>query len=173
MHSRTRLVVHIVWATYRRSPILLAETDAWLYFRNQGGLIYACRRFKEEFPDMSELFVVDGKPVVLPKGLVEIVKRAEIFSSDSLQDNHVKVELSAGKVRVRGEGVKGKHREYDESVAYKGKPVTFYNLAADKSYRQGYEMRRTQTFASADIGKLMYLLNRADDFITNLKFSQL
>ena len=53
----------------------------------------------------------------------------------------------------------------------KGETVTFYNLTMIKLYKKGDETLRTQTFGSDDIHKLCYVLNKADDYIRNLRFS--
>ena len=50
-----------------------------------------------------------------------------------------------------------------------GERVTFYNVAMPKTYKKGTETRRTQSFGSNDIAKLIQLLNEAGDFVDSVK----
>jgi len=50
-----------------------------------------------------------------------------------------------------------------------GERVTFYNLAMSKSYQKGSETRRTQSFGSGDVAKLIFCLKEAGDFVDSMK----
>lgn len=103
-----------------------SETEGWIHFKNPGGLVLSCRRYLEEFSsdDVSKVLKVAGTPTTLPKSLPEAVDAAEIFSKENAEDNLVNVRLSAGKVRVRGEGVGGWDEEY-KKAQYDGPVVEF------------------------------------------------
>lgn len=136
----------------------IAETDAWLYFRNQNGLIMAVRRFADPYDEIDHLYECEGVKVALPKPLVEGVRRAEIFSADNLTGNSVKVELMRGKVRVKGEGARGRHREF-HSTAYDGDPVFFYvapDVLCDLIERHN-EVEIASDRIRADTGKYVYV----------------
>lgn len=103
-----------------------AETDSWLHFRSPSGLVLSCRRFVEEYLDLSTLMNVEGGvPTALPKGLAESAEKAEVFSSDNANENVVKVELKPGKLRLRGEGASGWYSEV-KSVKYDGPNLMFH-----------------------------------------------
>ena len=50
-----------------------------------------------------------------------------------------------------------------------GERVTFYNVAMSKTYKKGSETRRTQSFGSGDIAKLIFCLKEAGDFVDSVK----
>lgn len=100
-------------------------TNSWLHFRNPNGLILSCRRYLEDYPDVSSFLDVDGGvKATLPKALGEAVARAEIFSAENQDNNVVKVELTAGKLNLIGTGVNGWYRK-PMKVNYSGKPMAF------------------------------------------------
>lgn len=100
-----------------------AETDTWIHFRN-GELVMSCRRYLEEYKDYGKLLKVNGQPAALPKGLAEAADRAEIFSSENVDDNLVKIYLFPGKVRIKGQGVTGWYQE-TKKIQYQGEPMNF------------------------------------------------
>src|SRR5690606_27675400 len=95
------------------------------------------RRHVEEYPDLSPIFEMNGSRTVLPKGLGEACEKAEIFSQENTEDNHVFVELQPGKLRIKGSGVSGWYKE-SKKIQYDGEPISFYippKLMAELSKR--------------------------------------
>ncbi len=101
-----------------------SETENWLHFRGVDGLIFSCRRYMEDYPDLSNFLDVKGSPAVLPKGLVEAVANAEIFSSEGIEENQVLVKLRAGKLTLEGRGPSGWYAER-KAIKYDGEPLDF------------------------------------------------
>jgi DNA polymerase III sliding clamp (beta) subunit (PCNA family) len=101
-----------------------SETPAWVHFKNDTGLILSCRRYLEEYQDMSGILKVEGHPVQLPKGLVEAVQKATVFSSQSTEDNMVLIQIRDGKLKLTGEGVNGWYEEI-KAIKYTGEPMKF------------------------------------------------
>lgn len=102
----------------------ISETETWMHFRNPDGLVLSCRRFAEQFPDLSPFLKVKGQPATLPKGLVEATERAEIFSSENVDNDQVLVILKAGKLTIKGEGASGRYTE-KRSIKYSGTNLSF------------------------------------------------
>jgi hypothetical protein len=102
-----------------------AITDSWMHFRNQAGLILSCRRYLDDFDNMSKELEVEGEKVSLPKGLVEASEKAKLFSSENPDSDRVLVEIGAGKVRVKGTGVSGYYVEV-KKVGYSGPELAFF-----------------------------------------------
>ncbi len=100
-----------------------AETDGWLHFRNPLKLVVSCRRYLEQFPELTEFFNVKGTPTSLPGGLAEEVDKADVFAKDS-PDKRITVELLPGKMRVKGAGAAGWFTATKE-LNYKGEPLSF------------------------------------------------
>lgn len=103
-----------------------SETASWIHFRNKLGLVVSCRRYIEDYPTegVNRLLKVEGTSAILPKGLAEATERADVFSSENADDNQVRVILSNGKIKVRGEGVSGWYSE-TKKLKYKGPSLDF------------------------------------------------
>jgi hypothetical protein len=106
-------------------------SDSWVHFKNKAGVSVACRRYLEEYKNLSPFLKPGEQKVVLPKNLAEAVERAEVFSSDNADNNLVRVELTPprpgkknGRLRVRGTGVSGWFEE-DKVCEYSGPPTAF------------------------------------------------
>jgi DNA polymerase III sliding clamp (beta) subunit (PCNA family) len=101
------------------------ETKNWLHFRSGEGLVLSCRRFLEDFPDISGMLAGSGTPISLPKGLADAADAANVFSSEGAEDDdQVAITLSPGKVRVKGVGVTGWYSE-TKKVQYDGEELQF------------------------------------------------
>lgn len=102
-----------------------SETAEWLHFRNKQKLILSCRRDVSEYPDLSKLYKGKGVKTSLPKGLIEAVDKAEVFSAENTDANQVRIELQPGRVRLRGEGASGFYQEI-KKLEYEGDPMDFF-----------------------------------------------
>ncbi|MEK0337680.1 MAG: hypothetical protein QQN41_09645 [Nitrosopumilus sp.] len=101
-----------------------SETKNWIHFRNSSGLVLSCRRWVEDFPELSELLNVKGTPTKFPKGLIEAVEKAEIFSAENAEDNQVEINLKPNKLRITGRGDSGYYQEV-KNIKYEGKSLSF------------------------------------------------
>lgn len=104
--------------------IEMAETETWLHFRNASGVVLSCRRYVEKYHDVEGVLKEKGKPIVLPKRLGEAADRASVFSSETTNDNQVRVRLSEGLLRIRGVGEVGWYSE-TRKVSYTGPELEF------------------------------------------------
>lgn len=100
------------------------KTKHWAHFRNPNGLNISCRLYVESYPDATDLFKTKGIKTQLPKGIEKAVERASIFSSTNVNEDHVAVKVTGGKVSVRGEGAAGWYTE-TKKINYSGKPLLF------------------------------------------------
>lgn len=105
--------------------VAMSETDNWVHFKNPTGLVFSCRRFLEEYPDLSEYFKAQGEAVILPKGLDEIIDRAQEFSQELADANRVKVVVKPGMIHITGMGITGRHEEYRPIKNYQGREYSF------------------------------------------------
>jgi hypothetical protein len=99
-------------------------TKSWIHFRNKAGLIFSCRKYMEEYPSLDSILDFKGRPIRIPKRIAEASERAAIFATDKSGDPLLVVELSAGRMRVKGEGVAGWYIE-DKKIAYDGPVIQF------------------------------------------------
>lgn len=133
-------------------------TDSWLHFRNAHGLVISCRRYLDEYPDLTSLLKVDGTPTILPKGLVDACDKARLFSTENVDMDVVQLELSAGKLRLRGEGVSGWYSEV-KKLNYNGVGMSFYippQVLIDLVKRHN-ECVISEDHLKVDGGKYIYL----------------
>lgn len=101
-----------------------AETETWVHFRNPARVHLSCLRHFETFPNLTEFLKVEGKKIVLPRGVANDAKFVEIFSKQVEDRNLAVVTLKPGWMYVRGIGVTGKARTV-KKVKYDGKPLAF------------------------------------------------
>ena len=101
----------------------IAVGETWVHFRNPSGLVVACRRWHEQYPDWSPYFKVKGAKTTLPKGIIEACEMASKFSQENESDL-VKISISKGRLLLEAEGVSGGHRSR-RKVKYDGKKLTF------------------------------------------------
>jgi DNA polymerase III sliding clamp (beta) subunit (PCNA family) len=102
----------------------ICESESWVHFRNASGLQLSCRRYLEEYRDLTPILQAKGEPIVLPRGLGEAAQRAEVFSSENQDDNLVEVSLTPGLVMVTGRGASGRYEER-KKISYDGPKMRF------------------------------------------------
>jgi DNA polymerase III sliding clamp (beta) subunit (PCNA family) len=100
------------------------ETDTWIHFKSPSGLVLSCRRFVENYHDLTALLKVKGQKIHLPKGLGDAADKAAVFAQESDEKAQVMVELRPGKLRITGVGASGWYRERKE-LKYAGPPLSF------------------------------------------------
>jgi hypothetical protein len=102
-----------------------ALTDAWVHFKNAVGLVLACRRYVESYPDLTPIMNVEGgSHIALPKGLDEAIDKASIFANDTADSGNVIVTVKPGKLLLKGAGAFGWYKEI-KKVRYSGPCFTF------------------------------------------------
>lgn len=103
----------------------VAETENWIHFRNPEGLVLSCRRYLDDYRDLSQYLTMDGtSPVTLPGGLEEVVSRCQLFSKDSADGNSLKVDLRKDMIVIEGRGPSGWYKER-QKVTFGGEPLQF------------------------------------------------
>lgn len=102
----------------------ISESPSWMHLKNKQGLIYSCRLFMDEFPDLSPYLTVKGDKITLPGSLRDAVMKAEIFSKENTGTDKVQITIKTGKIIIKGEGSLGWFRETIK-LPYKGEDLTF------------------------------------------------
>lgn len=103
----------------------IAETKNWVHFRNPAGLVLSCRRYMEDFPDLSgTLKKHGGTQITLPGGMAEAIDKADVLSSENSENNQIMVKLSPGRMAIRGSGTLGWWEER-KKVGYAGPAMSF------------------------------------------------
>jgi hypothetical protein len=103
----------------------VAVGKEWVHFRNDGGIRISCRRYDEPFPDLDPaLDMPDGRKVELPDGMDAAISRAEDFSKENTDANHLLVVLEDGLLKIEAIGITAEYWK-DMTVRYDGKPLAF------------------------------------------------
>ncbi len=104
----------------------ITTTQSWIHFRNSQGLIVSCRKFIEDYPDMSQVLDVTGDPIKLPKGIVDAANRASIMAAEKAagMETTLTIDLRPGAAKITGEGLVGVYEEI-KKVVYNGPPMRF------------------------------------------------
>lgn len=84
----------------------IAETQGWIHFRNEEGLVLSCRRYVERFTDLGQFLEVNGKSMKLPRGLESAIDKAKVFSEEN-PSKMIAVRVAKGEMTVFGEGTSG------------------------------------------------------------------
>ena len=106
------------------APIKIAVAGNWLHMRTAAGSLYSARLNEGGYVNLDKAFEIKGQKVSLPKGLKEASDKAEVFSSEDKDNNLVMVTLVPGKVRLKGTGDSGQHREW-KKIQYTGPSMSF------------------------------------------------
>jgi DNA polymerase III sliding clamp (beta) subunit (PCNA family) len=101
-------------------------TDAWIHFKTDEGLIFSSRIVKDNFPDISAFFALEGAKIELPKELQSVLSLIKIVVEDAVDiiDQKVEIIIKKNQITCRGEGKIG-WAEQDIPCSYKGKDIKF------------------------------------------------
>lgn len=135
-----------------------SETETWVHFKSESGLVISCRRHLEEYRDCTPyLKIKNGHPLTLPKGLSEAADKADIFSKEN-SENVVTVTLRPGKLRLEGKGVSGWYQE-SKKIKYSGDTLEFIisPVLLQEIVRKHNECELTEDKLIVDGGKWKYV----------------
>lgn len=102
------------------------ETDSWVHFKSPSGLIMSCRRYMEEYPNLSPVvkFPLELTEITLPNGMEDVANKAAIFSSENKDENRLLVSIKSGIIKIDGVGNSGWYSE-SRKCRYAGPDVVF------------------------------------------------
>ncbi len=133
----------------------MSETESWLHFRSTNGLRLSCRRFVEEFPDLTTfLGVPDGAHVLLPKSLAASMKKAEVFTERAL------IKLMPKKMRIVARGTGGGYRERKNLAGYTGERMEFWiaTQLLTEIVKRHNECEVTDSFLKVNGNRFVYVV---------------
>jgi len=137
----------------------VSETDNWIHFKNAEGLVISCRRYLEDYRDMSEFLETDGaESVQLPGGLEEMMSRTSVFSVENADGDAVLVDLQKDLIVIGANGSSGWWKEA-QKVNFTGQPIRF--LVSPKLLlevtKKSTECRVGEGKLCIDAGKFQYV----------------
>lgn len=99
-------------------------TEGWAHFEAEG-VVFSCRTYAEEYPDVGPLFKVKGKKVSLPEGIDTALERAAIFTSmRKAVDETATLAMGDSVLTITGMGDGGWYKE-KLKVDYHGESIKF------------------------------------------------
>jgi len=106
------------------NPVRYILTDSWVHFMNNEDTVLSCRILATEYPEeIWQFFTVEGLEIKLPDNFTSTVERAStIVSTEFEVDKTVKLILSDGKIKCKGEGPLGWIEE-EKDIEYKGEKI--------------------------------------------------
>lgn len=88
------------------------ETDGWVHFIDNDQVVFSARTVVNDFPDITDLFNIEGKRIRLPKEFAEAVSRADILvTADFDQDRYITVIVDKNTITCKGSGIHGTIKE--------------------------------------------------------------
>ena len=109
-------------ALVNMDPTKYAVTSSWVHFKNDAGCTFSIRKVKGSYPDMIKHTQFEGVEVTLPKGIMDGVDVASVFTEDT--DDAITVTIKKGKYRIYKESDAGKV-DFRDSIDYNGQDIFF------------------------------------------------
>lgn len=82
----------------------IAEGMGWVHFKTEEETIFSSRVFEEKFPNTTSWTKMDGKKLVLPESIDDVLNRAMVFASrKSFLDEEILFSLEKGKFSIIAE----------------------------------------------------------------------
>lgn len=106
-------------------------SEGWIHFKDRkNGLVFSCRTFEEQYPNLDNFLTAKGMPIRLPDGLNDVLDRSGIFSTETDgARNLVSVTIGDNWCKVRGEN---EHGWFEEKIRVKTKEKTFIFMVSPK-----------------------------------------
>ncbi len=102
------LPASIVRTLVSYKPVEYAVDDSWVYFQNENKVIFGVRLIEATYPDMSNLFKVDGETITLPAGIETVIDRIQVMVTDDFElERVVSLSISNKGISCKGEGSVG------------------------------------------------------------------
>lgn len=147
------------------APLGMSEISKgknWLHFRNQSGVTLSCRLFLEDFPDIEHIITAGKKGVLMrfPKGIKEASDKAEVFASESMTQNLIKITLRSGCIIVKGEGPSGWYtKKIRTKFTPEDGPITFLisPKLIDHITKEYDECKIAPKFLAVETAKFIYV----------------
>ena len=92
----------------------MGMTKQWLHFKNKRGLLLSTRLYIEQYRELDQLFGREGTKISLPRKLTSAIACAEIFSSQEIDSNLVRVTIKDRRIQIQGKGPTGEYTESKE-----------------------------------------------------------
>jgi len=90
----------------KTKPTKITEGNGWVHFKNEENTILSCRIFEDKFPDTANFLKVEGVSLEFPKTINDILDRASVFNTDS-----VELLIENNLIKIKGTSDAGWYKE--------------------------------------------------------------
>jgi len=106
-------------------PTHISLGKAWVHFKTENNVVLSCRIFEDTFVNTTPFRKYEGKDIVFPDNILEILNRAIIFNESAVgMQTYVTIAITNSKITVSSKSNTGRFEE-KAKIAYKGEDVTF------------------------------------------------
>lgn len=103
-----------------------STSDAWIFFKTEENVIFACRKIEGTFPNVSSILEVKGKEIILPDETKKAVDISSVLAEGELDyDKKINVSIKDGKLICSGQREIGKIDFTIKADSLKGKEFNF------------------------------------------------
>ncbi len=103
----------------------LAQGEGWVHFKTDDNTIFSCRVFEDRYPDIDPIIDFKGKKLELPKAMIEVLDRANVFVDEEFEtDALVSIVVDEGVMNISAKSGSGWFEE-SMRVKYKGDKIAF------------------------------------------------
>lgn len=90
------------------NPNKFVLDESWVYFKDKNDIIFCSRIVKDEFPDMSGFFKIEGEEIKLPEDLIETIDSAGILAEGDIDiEKRISVKIGGKKISCQGKRDEG------------------------------------------------------------------
>ena len=143
------------------------QTDTWMHFRQSedSSLCFSVRVYCEDYPSLESIFDAKGSKIAIPDSLIPAIETANLFSSETSDDDFVIVNIKPsdkkgkGVLRIKGQGVFGSYSE-SKKIKFsgtKGFEFLSYPKILIEAIKRAHECFISEKAIRIESGDLVYI----------------
>ena len=148
----------------QHNPVQYGKTDGWLLFKNDLGVILACRTYPNNFINTEGIRKIEGTSFCFPNNLEEELEKASIFAkSENGQTPFVELAVKKGKLILKATN---ELSDFRSSIKIDDKKINFKIFIQPKFLKEALNMTeecvigsRTIKLSGADFEHIVSLVN--------------
>lgn len=106
----------------RANPVKISIGEGWVHFKTKLETVISCRLIEDKFPDTSNILIVNGKEIIFPRTIKDILDRASIFKEGD--NESVLITLNKNRIKVKSSSDTGWFLE-ESNIKYEEDPLEF------------------------------------------------
>jgi len=91
-------------------------SNSWFYCLTDEGVTYACRTYKEQYPNIHDIINKNGVAIDFPTSLIDTLNSAAVFTDSGISDGVVQIVVKDGVLTVSSKNNDGWFEEATDEV---------------------------------------------------------